>query len=122
MDNAMKQADCLAGNAQHSESGGSALRRVLRVGVWHPLLNFTRPIRHRLGLRQTNVKDWRDWIDREFAAPSTDLVKQKVLLRNGLRDAIWVETGTFMGDTTDLLSSVAKIVFSVEPEPALFSK
>jgi hypothetical protein len=81
-------------------------RRAVRVRLWHPLLNFTRPIRHALGLRQT-VK-------------ATD--KQKVLLRNGLRDATWVETGTYMGDTTSVLSKVAKMVYSIEPEPALFSK
>jgi glycosyltransferase involved in cell wall biosynthesis len=78
-----------------------------RVYLWHPLLNVTRPIRHALGLRQKSAKA---------------TVKQKVLLRNGLPDATWVETGTFMGDTTNVLSKVAKMVYSIEPEPALFSK
>jgi hypothetical protein len=107
--------------------------------LWHPLLNLTRPIRHKLGLRQKNVQitdkevkvhqdfadennDFRDWADREFAAPSPNFVKQKVLLRNGLRDATWIESGTFMGDTTSVLSKVAKMVYSIEPEPTLFSK
>jgi hypothetical protein len=103
------------------------IRRALRVRLWHPLLNFTRPIRQALGLRQKSVKatgnnDWRDWADREFAAPSPHFVKQRVLLRNGLRDATWVETGTYMGDTTSVLSKVAKMVYSIEPEPTLFSK
>ena len=114
------------------------IRRAFRVLLWHPLLNFTRPIRHTLGLRQKSVKAtdkeanvhkdladknnvYRDWADREFAAPSPHFVKQKVLLRNGLRDATWVETGTFMGDTTSVLSKVAKMVYSIEPEPTLFS-
>jgi len=65
---------------------------------------------------------YRDWADREFAAPSPPFVKQKVLLRNGLRGATWVETGTYMGDTTSVLSKVAKMVYSIEPEPALFSE
>jgi protein-L-isoaspartate O-methyltransferase len=30
--------------------------------------------------------------------------------------------GTFLGETTSVLSKVAKIVYSIEPEPALFSK
>jgi len=103
------------------------IRRALRVRLWHPLLNFTRPIRQALGLRQKSVKatgnnDWRDWADREFAAPSPHFVKQRVLLRNGLRDATWVETGTYMGDTTSVLSKVAKMVYSIEPGPTLFSK
>jgi hypothetical protein len=96
------------------------IRGALRVGLWHPLLNFTRPIRHKLGLRQNSV--YRDWADREFAAPSPHFVKQAVLLRNGLRDATWVETGTLMGDTTSVLCKVAKMVYSIEPEPALFSQ
>jgi hypothetical protein len=115
------------------------VRRALRARFWHPLLNFTRPIRHSLGLRQKNAqatdkemnahKDladknnvYRDWADREFAAPSPHFVKQTVLLRNGLRNATWIETGTFMGDTTSVLSKVAKMVYSIEPEPTLFSK
>ena len=97
--------DCL--QASHRNSVIDPIRRAFRVRVWHPLLNFTRPIRHALGLRQKSVK-------------ATD--KQKVLLRNGLRDATWVESGTFMGDTTSVLSRVAKMVYSIEPEPALFSK
>ena len=110
--------------------------RAFRVRLWHPLLNFTRPIRHPLGLRQKTEKTsdkevgalteknnvYRDWAGREFAAPSPHFVKQKVLLRNGLSDATWVETGTFLGDTTSVLSKVATIVYSIEPEPTLFLK
>jgi hypothetical protein len=79
---------------------------------------------HRLGWRQKNVQaiDFRDWADRKFAAPSPHFVKQRVLLRNGLPDATWVETGTFMGDTTSVLSRVAKMVYSIEPEATLFSR
>ena len=129
MDKIVNHPDYLADDAQHEAPGEGALRRALRVRLWHPLLNFTRPIRHSLGLRQNSVKDlddksdvYRDWADRQFAAPSPHFVKQGVLLRNGLRDAIWVETGTYMGDTTSVLSKVAKMVFSIEPEPTLFSK
>src|SRR6185437_3904476 len=88
------------------ESIDSRIRSTMRVRLWHPLLNFTRPVRHALGLRRS-VK-------------ATD--KQKVLLRNGLRDATWIETGTFMGDTTNVLSRVARMVYSIEPEPTLFSR
>lgn len=110
----------------------NVIRHVCRVRIWHPLLNVTRPIRHTLGLRQMSAKatdrevnadnGYKEWADREFAAPSPHFVKHKVLLRNGLRDATWVETGTFMGDTTSVLSRVAKMVYSIEPEPTLFSE
>jgi FkbM family methyltransferase len=33
------------------------IRRTFRVRFWHPLLNFTRPIRHSLGLRQKSIND-----------------------------------------------------------------
>src|ERR1700722_15788279 len=129
MDKIVNHSDYFADDAQHEAPGESALRRALRARLWHPLLNFTRPIRHSLGLRQNSVKDlndksdaYRDWADRQFAAPSPHFVKQEVLLRNGLRDATWVETGTYMGDTTSVLSKVAKMVYSIEPEPTLFSK
>jgi hypothetical protein len=129
MNEIMKRADWLAEAPQQQQAtGDSTLRRVLRVRLWHPLLNFTRPIRHSLGLRQSGAKatdennPCKDWADREFAAPSPLFVKQAVLLRNGLRDATWVETGTYRGDTTSVLSKIAKMVYSIEPEPTLFSK
>jgi hypothetical protein len=82
-----------------------------------------------LGLRQNKFKDlddksdaYKDWADRQFAAPGPHFVKQGVLLRNGVSDAIWVETGTYLGDMTSVLSKVAKMVYSIEPEPTLFSK
>jgi hypothetical protein len=114
------------------------VKGAFRVLLWHPLLNLTRPIRHSLGWQknvqatdtEVNVQkdladknnDFRGWADREFAAPSPHFVKQKVLLRNGLRDATWIESGTFMGDTTSVLSKVGKMVYSIEAEPTLFSK
>ena len=120
----MKDVDSLAEIAQHERPRDSALRRALRIGLWRPLLNFTRPIRQALGLGQESAKakDLEDWADREFAAPSPHFIKQNVLLRNGLRDATWVETGTYMGDTTSVLSTIAKMVYSIEPEPTLFSR
>ncbi len=66
--------------------------------------------------------DRENWEEREFAAPSPHFVKHKVLLRNGLRDATWIETGTYLGDTTAVLAKVAKMLYSIEPEPGLFSK
>ena len=98
----------------------------MRVRIWHPLLNLTRPMRHALGLRKKSVEAtdnvYKEWAEREFAAPAPHFVKHKVLLRNGLLDATWVESGTYMGDTTSVLSKVAKMIYSIEPEPTLFSK
>lgn len=67
--------------------------------------------------RLLGVKSWRE---RQYAPPTPDHIKRKVLLRNGIPDAIWVETGTYLGDTTHFLSLHSKYVYSIEPEATLF--
>ena len=62
-----------------------------------------------------------DWAQRGFASPSPIFVKHSCLKRNGYPNATWVETGTYLGETTSFLSKSARKVFSIEPEPALFS-
>jgi hypothetical protein len=43
-----------------------------------------------------------------------------VLLNHSIPQAIWIETGTYLGDTTYFLSKRATFVYSIEPEPTLF--
>jgi len=65
---------------------------------------------------------WREfvaWRDRQFAAPSPDFVKRIVLRRHSLPGATWIETGTYRGETTAMLASIAHSVISLEPEPSL---
>ena len=64
---------------------------------------------------------WADWAERRFASPSPHFVKQNCLLRNGIRGGTWVETGTFRGETTDVLARLRQPVFSIEPEPTLYA-
>lgn len=59
------------------------------------------------------------WAARGFASPSTPDIKRAVLLREGLTDATWVETGTYLGETTELLSQTAKRVHTIEVAPKL---
>lgn len=61
-----------------------------------------------------------DWAARQYAAPAPYAVKKFVFLRNNLRDATWIETGTLYGDTSDFLSGYASFVHTTEPEPKLF--
>lgn len=62
------------------------------------------------------------WRKRDYAAPSPGYVKTRVLLRNSTPNATWVETGTFLGETTQMLALSARQVYSVEPEPTLFDR
>jgi hypothetical protein len=68
-----------------------------------------------------HLKDVRQWARRNYAAPSPPFVKQRCLTRNGVPHATWVETGTYLGSTTRVLSKNAHKVYSIEPEPTLFA-
>lgn len=61
-----------------------------------------------------------DWKKREFLDNSPQFIKQKVLLRHGINDAPWIETGTYKGTTTSFLSDFFPHVYSIEPEPSLY--
>jgi hypothetical protein len=67
------------------------------------------------------VRSYIQWWRRQFSAPSPHLIKQTCLVRNGFPEATWIETGTFLGQTTHVLSKHATRVFSIEPEPTLFA-
>ena len=62
-----------------------------------------------------------EWATRAYAAPSPHFIKEIVLLRNGFPNAIWVETGTYLGQTTKELAKHGLFVYSIEPEPTLYS-
>jgi len=58
---------------------------------------------------------------RSFSSPSPLFIKQKIILRNGFLNATWVESGTYLGQTTKELSKYGKFIYSIEPEPILYS-
>lgn len=61
------------------------------------------------------------WGKSNYAAPSPHFIKQTVLLRNAIPSSTWVETGTYLGQTTKVLSKHGSFVHSIEPEPTLYS-
>src|ERR1700676_2226274 len=72
-------------------------------------------------LKKLDVSEFRTWETREFAAPSPGIIKRSCVLRSGLRDATWVETGTYLGETTRKLAQIGKMVYSIKPEPTHFA-
>ena len=66
--------------------------------------------------------DMRGWRSRAYAGPSPKAVKDRVLLRNALAGGTWVETGTFLGETTRLLAIGGGHVYSLEPATGLYER
>lgn len=71
--------------------------------------------------KRAQKKEPKLWAERGYAPPSPAFIKRKVVLRNGIPGATWVETGTYKGDTTALLSLNSKKVFTIEPAEHLFA-
>ncbi len=67
------------------------------------------------------LRNYNEWANRGFAAPSPHFIKQSCLIRNSYPKATWVETGTYLGQTTEVLSKHGVKVYSIEPEPTLFA-
>ncbi len=74
---------------------------------------------HLIALKQLFLEKKR-WKRMLYAPPSPRHIKEQVLLRNGTPSSTWVETGTYLGDTTQLLSIHSKHVYSIEPDPILY--
>ena len=61
------------------------------------------------------------WSKSAYTAPSPHFIKLAVLLRNAFPSSTWIETGTLIGTTTKELSKHGTFVYSIEPEPTLYS-
>ena len=67
-----------------------------------------------------NRKSLKNWKIRNFLPPSPDSIKHQVLINNNYSDSIWIETGTYYGETTKLLSKISKKTISIEADKELF--
>jgi hypothetical protein len=61
------------------------------------------------------MREWRQFSQRSFSAPSPTLLKMKTLILFSNKDGKWVETGTYMGGTTEFLARRFPAVTSIEP-------
>lgn len=60
-----------------------------------------------------------NWIVMGWSPPVAPQVKRSVLQRYGSSASTWVETGTYLGQTTKFLARKSTLVWSIEPEPLL---
>ena len=67
-----------------------------------------------------NRKSIKNWRSRNFSPPSPDVIKQQVLASNNLNESLWIETGTYYGETTKLLSKISKKTISIEADKNLY--
>jgi hypothetical protein len=79
-------------------------------------------LRSRIREAKGRKNEFIEWESRGFLAPSPSNIKRAVLLRHGTPQTVWVETGTFKGDTTALLAQKCKQIHTIEPEPLLYAE
>lgn len=61
------------------------------------------------------------WIKNGFMSPAPFLIKKRVFIRHAIKTATWIETGTYLGDTTSFLNKYFGVdVYSIEPSEFYF--
>tara|TARA_B100000787_G_C16127147_1_gene265537 strand:- start:254 stop:883 length:630 start_codon:yes stop_codon:yes gene_type:complete len=66
-----------------------------------------------------NRRELKNWKKRNFCPPSPEFIKQQILKNNNLKNALWIETGTYYGNTTNYLSKISDKVISIEADSRL---
>ncbi len=66
------------------------------------------------------IREWIQFADRKYAAPSPTFFKMKTLTSFSVKNGNWVETGTYMGGTTHYLAKRFPKVISIEPSQKFF--
>ena len=59
------------------------------------------------------------WRKSNYSSPSPQHVKIRILKSNSIQNATWIETGTYLGDTTSKLAKISQKVISIEPQTEL---
>ena len=71
-----------------------------------------------LKLSNYDKADFEWWWRRNFIDPAPHFVKMNILTSDPNID-VWIETGTFLGNTTEVLARSCPKVFSIEPDEKL---
>lgn len=67
-------------------------------------------------------EEWSQFIHRNFSAPSPTLFKMKTLVSFSIKDGVWIETGTYMGGTTQYSAKRFPKVISIESSIKFYNK
>ncbi len=70
-------------------------------------------------IKRNLIPESLQWRGSNYSSPSPQHVKIRILKSNSLKNATWVETGTYLGDTTLKLAKIARKVISIEPQAEL---
>ena len=67
-----------------------------------------------------NQKQIKNWRKRNFTPPSPEFIKHMIIQNNNLENSAWIETGTYYGETTKILSKISKKTISIEADKSLY--
>ena len=67
-----------------------------------------------------NHRQIKNWKKRNFSPPSPEFVKHQIIQNNNIEESAWIETGTYYGDTTKILSKISSKVISIEADQDLY--
>lgn len=81
--------------------------------------HFVRTITNRIRLPYDFLFRYLKWSMAGWPPPAAPQVKRAVLQRYGTSATTWIETGTYLGQTTKFLARNDRLVWSIEPEPSL---
>ncbi len=68
-----------------------------------------------------NQKQIKNWRKRNFNPPSPEFIKHEIIKNNCLENSAWIETGTYYGETTKILSKISKKTVSIEADKELYN-
>jgi hypothetical protein len=71
--------------------------------------------RHKLINIARQIREWIQFSQRDFSAPSPNFIKMKTLVSFATPRGNWVETGTYLGGTCKYLAKRFSSVISIEP-------
>jgi hypothetical protein len=69
-------------------------------------------------LGRSNRTELINWNNRLFESPAPQFIKMQILA-SGDSPEVWIETGTYTGQTTKTLSASGSVVYSIEPSGEL---